>query len=128
MDKNAVDSLVIGFDALDYTDKLSAYNKTFSLGNFNSEDMNDKLVLISLVALANQKMKEKDATMTPLKLLMSITGQIKDNSGFYQFLESLSIIVQDMSYGCTKIDPCGMKTSQELINKIKEILDTWLPF
>jgi hypothetical protein len=128
MDKNAVDSLVISFDTLDYTNKLSAYNKTFSLGRFSSDDMNDKLVLISLVALANQKIKEKDATMTPLKLLMSITGQVKDNSGFYQFLESLSIIVEDLSYGCKKIDPCGMKTSQEIINKIKEILDTWLPF
>ena len=49
MDKNAVDSLVIGFESLDYTDKLSAYNKTFSLGKFQSDNMNDKLVLISLV-------------------------------------------------------------------------------
>ncbi len=128
MNKHAVQSLVIGFEVLEYTDKLSAYNKIFSLGKFNSDNMNDKLVLISLVALANKMMKEKDATMTPLKLLMSITGQIKDNSGFYQFLESLSIIIEDMSYGCKKIDACGMKTSQEIINKIKEILDTWLPF
>ena len=128
MDKNAVDSLVIGFESLDYTDKLSAYNKTFSLGKFQSDNMNDKLVLISLVALATKMIRVKDATMTPLKLMMSLTGQIKDNSGFYQFLESLSIIIEDMSYGCTTIDACGMKTSQEITNKIKEILDTWMPF
>lgn len=128
MDKNKVDSIVISLDSLEYTDKLSAYNRVFSLGNFTSDDMNDKLVLISLVALANQKMKEKDATMTPLKLLMKITGEIKSNSGFYQFLEALSIMVEDLSYGCNKIDTCGMKTSQEIINKIKEILDQWLPF
>lgn len=128
MDKNAVQSAVSTFEGLEYTDKLSAYQKVFSLGNFTSEDLNEKLVLISLTALTYQKMKEKDSEITPLKILMKITGQIKDNSGFYQFLEALSILVTDMSYGCTKIDACGMKTSQEIINKIKEILDTWLPF
>ncbi len=128
MDRNAVDSVVITLDSLEYTDKLKAYNKVFSLGNLNSDDMNDKLVLISLVALTTQKMREKDATITPLKILMKITGQIADNSGYYQFLEALSILVEDMSYGCKKIDACGMKSSQEIINKIKEILDTWVPF
>ena len=128
MDRKAIDSIVIGLDDLEYTEKLSVYNKIFSLGNTNSDNMNDKLVLISLVALTTQKMREKDATITPLKLLMKITGQIKDNSGFYQFLESLSILVEDMSYGCKKIDTCGMETSQEIINKIKEILNTWIPF
>ena len=66
--------------------------------------------------------------MTPLKLLMKLTGEEKSNSGFYQFLEALAILVEDLSYGCTKIDTCGMKTSQEIINKIKEILSQWLPF
>lgn len=128
MNKSAVESAVSTLDSLDYTDKLAAYNKVFSLGNLNSDDMNDKLVLISLVALTTQKMREKDSTITPLKILMKITNQIKDNSAFYQFLEALSILVEDISYGCKKIDSCGMKTSQEIIKKIKEILDTWIPF
>lgn len=128
MDKVAVESLAISLDNLEYRDKLSCYNKVFSLGNFNSDDMNEKLVLISLVALTYQKLKEKDSQITPLKILMKITGQIEDNSGFYQFLESLSIIVEDMSYGCKKIDACGLKSSQEIINRIKEILNTWIPF
>ena len=73
-------------------------------------------------------MREKDPLTNPLKLLMQITGQIKDNSFFYQFLESLSIIVEDFMYGCKKFDPCGLKSSQEIINRIKEILSTWVPF
>ena len=128
MDRNAVQSAVSTFENLEYIDKLSAYQKVFSLGKFTSEDLNEKLVLISLVALTYQKMKEKDSEITPLKILMKLTGHIKDDTAFYQFLEALSIIVIDISYGCTKIDSCGMKNSQEIFNKIKEILNTWLPF
>ena len=128
MDKHSVDSTVIVLNGMDCNDKRSVYQKVFSLGNFESIDMNDKLMLISLTALTYRKMKEKDVEMTPLKLLMKITGEEKSNSAFYQFLEALAILVEDLSYGCTKIDPCGMKSSQEIINKIKEILNTWLPF
>lgn len=128
MDRDAINSAICTLDKMDYTDKLNVFNRVFSLGNLNTVELNEKLVLISLVALVNQKMKDKDITTTPLKVLMKITGQIKDNSSFYQFLEGLAILVEDLSYGCTTIDPCGFKTSQEIINKIKEILNTWLPF
>ena len=128
MDRTAVDSTVTSLEKLEYVDKLNAYQRVFSLGSFASDDMNEKLVLFSLVALVTQKMREKDSQETPLKILMKITGQIKDNSGFYQFLEALSIIVEDLMYGTTKFDSCGLKSSQEIINKIKEILNTWLPF
>ena len=128
MHRELVDDVHKTLNNLDYYDKHSVYQKVFSLGNLASDDMNEKLVLISLVALVTQKMREKDPTNNPLKLLMQITGQIKDNSFFYQFLESLSIIVEDFMYGCKKFDPCGLKSSQEIINRIKEILSTWVPF
>jgi len=128
MDREALSSAICTLDKMEYTDKLNVFNRVFSLGNLDTVDLNEKLVLISLTALVTQKMKEKDATVTPLRVLMKITGQIKDNSSFYQFLESLSIMVEDLSYGCTKIDPCGFTNSQDIINKIKEILNTWLPF
>ena len=128
MHRELVDDVHRTLNNLDYYDKHSVYQKVFSLGNLASDDMNEKLVLISLVALVTQKMREKDPTNNPLKILMQITGQIKDNSFFYQFLESLSIIVEDFMYGCKKFDPCGLKSSQEIINRIKEILSTWVPF
>ena len=128
MHRELVDDVHKTLNNLDYYDKHSVYQKVFSLGNLASDDMNEKLVLISLVALVTQKMREKDPTNNPLKILMQITGQIKDNSFFYQFLESLSIIVEEFMYGCKKFDPCGLKSSQEIINRIKEILSTWVPF
>jgi hypothetical protein len=127
MDRIAVDSTVTSLEKLEYVDKLDAYNKVFSTGNLGV-DMGDKLVLISLVALTWSKMKEKNPQILPLDILMTLTGETKSNKAFYQFLEALSIIVTDMSYGCTKFDACGLKSSQEILNKIKEILSTWLPF
>lgn len=128
MERNKVADITLQIDTLTYTDKKEVYQKVFSLGFLSSKDMNDRLVLISLLGLTYQKMKEKDSTITPLTILMKITGQTKDNSSFYQFLEALSIIVEDFSYGIEKIDTCGLKSSQEIINKIKEILNTWMPF
>lgn len=128
MDRTAVNSVVTSLEKLEYVDKLNAYQRVFSLGSFASSDLSDKLVLFSLIALVTQKMREKDSQETPLRILMKITGQIQDNSSFYQFLEALSIIVEDLMYGTTKFDSCGLKNSQEIINKIKEILNTWVPF
>lgn len=127
MDKIAVDSVVTSLEKLEYTDKFNVYKRIFSLGNLDG-DLNEKLILISLIALVWFKLKEKNPQITPLDILMKLTGQIKDNSGYYQFLESLSIIVEDMSYDCKAFDACGLKTSQEIFNKIKEILSTWIPF
>jgi len=118
----------LDLDKLNYEQKSALHNKVFSLGALFSHELNDKLILISLVALVTQQMRKKDKNITPLKVLMSITQQKEDNTAFYQFLESLSILVDDLCYGSDKIDPCGFKTSQEIINKIKEILSTWLPF
>lgn len=113
---------------LTYEGRKDVYQRTFSLGYLNSEEMNDRLILISLVALVYQKMKLKEKDITPLKVLVKITGEKEENTTYYQFLEALAIIVEDFSYGMKKIDACGFKTSAEIINKIKEILNTWIPF
>lgn len=128
MDRDTIADAIYAMDNLNYKDKQSVYSKFFSTGFLASKDMNEKLVLISLLALTTSKMREKDPTINPLKIMMKITGQIEDNSIFYQFLEGLSIITEDFMYGCTKFDPCGLTSSQDIINRIKEILSSWLPF
>ena len=128
MEEQNTDNLIKELSTLSYNDKKRVYDKIFSLGNLVSKDMNDKLVLVSLVSLTYQKLKEKDKTVTPLKVLLKITNQPVDNSVFYQALEVLSILVEDFSYDCTKIDSCGLTTSQEIINKIKTLLNSWIPF
>lgn len=111
-----------------YEEKKNLYLKLFSMGNFAGEDVNTKLVLISLLSLTYMKMKQKTPTLKPIDILVKLTGETDKSSYFYQALEGLSILVEDFCYGSKKADSCGLKTSQEIINKIKELLSTWLPF
>jgi len=128
MDRAESLRIISEINSLSFEEKQRIYQSCFSVGYVGSGDLNDRLVLISLVSLTYQKMKEKDKSITPLKLLLKITGQKEDASSFYSFLESLAFLVEDMTYGIKKIDSCGMKTSQDIINKIKELLNTWIPF
>jgi len=113
---------------LDFEEKRKIYGNVFSFGYLWTNSLNDRLVLISLVALVSNQMKLKDPKVTTLQILIKITNKEKDNSAFYKALETLSILVDDFSYGIKVFDPCGFKTSQEIINKIKELLNTWMPF
>lgn len=122
------DELVKQIDNLSYEEKLDLYNRSFSIGCFVSKNINDRLILLSLISLTYFKLKQKDPNIKPIDILCKITNTKKDNSIFYQALESLSLIVEDFGYDCNTADSCGLKTSTEIINKIKEILNTWSPF
>ncbi|MGV8961930.1 MAG: hypothetical protein ACOH2V_00935 [Candidatus Saccharimonadaceae bacterium] len=128
MEREKLNGLITQVNGLTYEDKNLLFQSVFSIGNLLTPEFSDKLVLVSLVSLVQQRMHEKDPSMTHLKVLTKITGREKDESSFYQFLESLAIIAKDFSYGTKKIDPCGLTTSQDIINKIKELLNTWMPF
>lgn len=128
MDANKTADLIEQIKQLSYKDKKQLYSAIFSTGYLASNELNDRLALFSLMTLTYQKLKLKDKSITPLQILMKMTGQVEDNSGFYHFLEALSIIIEDLSYGVDKIDSFGIKTSQEIINKIKDLLAMWLPF
>lgn len=100
--------------------------KFFSMGYFNNENFNDKLVLLSLVALVYTKTKEKNSKATCSDVITQITKGMKHINK--DFVASLSSLVEELCYGVKHIDSCGMNTSQEVIKKIKEILSTWTPF
>lgn len=110
-----------------FKDKKIIHQELFSTGAL-STDLNDKLVLISLIALVSNKLKAKNPTLTTLSILLKIINQEKDNSAFYNFLESLAILVDDLAYGNTKFDSCGLSSSDEIIKKIKSLINLWLPF
>ena len=117
-------------NSLSYDDKAQVYSGCFSTGSMNNQSVNEKLILISLISLTYLKLKSKTPDIKPIDILKQIT-KIDDsnkNDAFYQLLETLSIIVDDFSYTCTEADSCGLSSSKEIINKIKEILTTWIPF
>ena len=128
MEKEKIESACSIIDSLDYIDKRDVFSRCFDLNNNQSTNMNDFLVLISLVSLSYIKLKEKDPLTTPLSILCKLTNQIKDNSYFYKYLENISILVEILTPGIKTIDTCGLKSSNEIFDKIKEILNKWMPF
>lgn len=114
---------------LSFEEKSRLYTVVYGFGSIASTNITDKLVLISLIGLSSYKLKEKNPEMTTLDFLIAITKSTKKkDEQFHNFLENLAILVDDLSYATKEFDTCGMKSSAEIINKIKEILETWLPF
>ena len=125
---DSTNDVIKTLQGMSYEEKNDVYSHVYSLGTYSSDTVNDKVILISLISLLYIKMQVKHPGTTPIKILMKITGQKKDNSIYYQMLETLSIMVEEFSYACKTASPYGLKTSKEIINKIKEILSAWIPF
>lgn len=123
----SIDNIVSEINKLNAEDKLKVYTRSFGFGSLESNKLNDKLTLISLVALTASKLKEKDKSLTTLDILLKITKS-ELNYGIYDFLVNLAILVDDLSYDTYEFDPCGLTDSKQIINKINEIIQQWLPF
>lgn len=114
-------------DDLNYDEKKRLYTMCFSSGYFPSGSLNDKLAIVSLVGLSVSKLKLQNPEMTTLEFLSRVTG-VKEESNGWKYIEAFSILVDDMCYEITKYDTFGLKNSKDIVNKIKETFETWLPF
>ena len=73
-------------------------------------------------------MKKKNPKITALEVLEKITKDEENSSYFQKMLESLALLVEEFSWQCTTSNSFNMTDSKDIINKIKEILNTWIPF
>lgn len=126
--KVEIEKCIFAIDRFNLSERKYVHDRYFSMGGLQSNNVNEKLMLYSLVSFVYIKMKEKNPTIRVIDILKQITKTEPNNDIFYQYLENLSIICEDLSSGCTTSDTCGLKTVPEIIAKIKSILETWLPF
>jgi hypothetical protein len=112
---------------LEYADKKKLHDLSFSIGYIEGNSVEQTLVLISLLCLTYLKLKEQNPKITPFDIIKKIVGP-NISSSFSNSLENFSIIIEDLSYGHKSANSCGLKSSDEIINKIKQILNTWTPF
>jgi hypothetical protein len=125
--KSKIEELEHAIKELSYEERSKLYTRNFGFGALASTKLSDKLVLISLISLTVNKLRVKNPELTTIDLLAKITGE-KPNTHFYTALENLALMVDDLSYCVTEFDPCGLTNSKDIINKIKEFLQTWTPF
>ena len=129
MSKEALDKFQSEFPNLSYEEKVSFYVRNFSTGAFSSGKLSNKLALISLICLVTKKLREKDGNLTVKVVIEKLLQKpLNPIDSFDSFLIGLAIICEDFLYGVTEIDNFGFTDSKQLINKIKELLNEWLPF
>lgn len=112
-------------NSLPYEKLQELYKKYFSL-SYLGNDINNKFALISLVCYLTNKLKAKNPDITHWTVLYNI-----NNKGISRvpedILKGLAVICSDLGYACTNFPTFGLK-DKEIPNKIKEILNNYLPF
>lgn len=122
-----VNQIVSSINDLSIEDKSLVYTRCFGFGALASDKLNDKIMLISLVGLTASKLKEKNKELTTLDILVQIT-KAKKGEIIYEFITNLAIIVDDLSYLVNEFDSCGFTESKQIIEKIRELINSWVPF
>ena len=126
--KEELDRIVEKKFDLSYDERKQAFDNTISLGTFASDNVYEKLVLVSLVSLVYIKVKDKKPTTRAIDILNKITADEEKSSFYQEMLESLGILVEEFSFGCKTSNSFGLTDSKQIVMKIKEILSTWVPF
>jgi hypothetical protein len=98
------------------------YSKYFSFGNLGIS-FDSKLALLSMLCHLTEELKGKKPDINHYQVLRNIVGtKIPDN-----VVKGISIVAKDMSYGCQQFPTFGL-TNKQMIDKIKELADNYLPF
>lgn len=98
----------------------------YSLSGLNTT-IENKFGLISLICFLTQQARKKNPDATCYQVIMKIMDNA-DNKYTLQFLRGLSIVCSDFMKNTTEFATFGLKSSKEMVSRIKEIIDTWLPF
>lgn len=129
MSKERIDKITTAIKDSTYEEKATIFSRTFSSGAFSSAKLENKLALYSLICLVTKKLRVKDGDLTVKEVIEKILNRpIIGIDGFDQYLIGISIVCEDLLYGVNEIDNFGFTDSKQIINKIKELLNEWLPF
>lgn len=109
-----------------YQELETYYKEYFSLGCLSC-DIGSKFALISLVCFLTKQARVKSPDATCYQVIMKIIND-EASSHDMKFIRGLSIICDDMMKNCNEYLTFDMKSAQQMVAKIKEILHTWLPF
>lgn len=117
---------------MEYNTKKTNYYANIHLGTMTTGRFEDKLELIKLICFMTQNLNKKDPVK--YKDTISILSMLYEkelnanNEAFKDYLYSLSIICEDFLYGVDNIVNPGFKDSKEIIIRIKQLIEQWIPF
>lgn len=109
-----------------YQDLEEYYKEYYSLGNLNC-DIGSKFALISLICFLTKQAKVKNPDATCYLVIMKIIDG-EESQHNLKFIRGLSIVCSDIMEHCNEFLTFDIKSSKDMVKKIKEILHTYLPF
>ena len=110
-----------------YKELESDYKEYFSLAGLDT-DISNKFALISLICFLTKELKKNNPDVTCYKTIMAITKNDDVDDYYFKFLRGLSVVCQDFMTHTKEFMTFDLKSSKEMISKVREILGTWLPF
>lgn len=122
-------SVVNQVKELTYEEKKYIFRELCDLGSMTSGKISSRFVLIALICLVTDNMKNKDSNISCLKVIQKIIGTDSTPSvHFNQYIECLALVCENFMYACKEFDTFGFKSSDEIVEKIRELLLEWCPF
>lgn len=117
----------------DIVAKRALYTQHFSSGTNFDNSFGMKIEILTLLAFLTQELNKRfpdnytNAYDTLSKYIFN-NGEFEP-SGLTNYIIALSIICDDLMWGCNKIDkPDRYNSANEIRERIKEIINAWLPF
>lgn len=110
-----------------YSELEEYYSKYFTLSNLNTS-FDNKIKLISLVCYLTIQLRKKHPDTTCYQTLMKIVGDIPQDKYTLEFIRGVSIICEDYLKNNSEFPTFKLKSGSEIVNVIKQILSTWMPF
>lgn len=115
-----------------YDDKKNTYYKCIDLGTMTTGKIEDKLELFKLLCFLTQQLIKKDPVKygKPIDVLnLLYENKLKNNSeAFKNYIDSLGILCEDLLYGVNEIQNPGFTNSKDIILRIKQLIEQWIPF
>lgn len=106
-----------------YKELKGFYEDYFVIGHLNV-DITEKFALIALICHVVKGLKRKKPDVTYYKVVYKLC----ENSGFpEEFINGLAIICEDFAKGSKEFPTFNLK-GKEITAKIREILNSYLPF
>lgn len=106
-----------------FKEMKSIYERYFSTG-YLATDINNKFALISLIGYITTHMLAKNPDVTYYQVVSKLAqGTGLEEEDIYK----LAIMSEDFAYGCKEFPTFGLKP-KDMPNKVKEILNKYLPF
>ena len=110
-----------------YSELEEYYSKYFTLSNLNTSFEN-KTKLISLICYLTIQLRKKHPDITCYQTLMKIVGDIPQDKYTLEFIRGISVICKDYLKNNSEFPTFKLKSGSEIVNTIKQILSTWMPF